>query len=103
MRLWPLHPTPMACYDRCRPCGPNPLANSCNEPLRPILTSFPQSQPPSESSSGLPWAHELNAPGQAPSPPAPSATATVYGLAGLGYGCGAVRGCYPAEGPAHPP
>ncbi|NXB09827.1 KRFB protein, partial [Cnemophilus loriae] len=22
----------MSCYDLCRPCGPTPLANSCNEP-----------------------------------------------------------------------
>ncbi|NXE16796.1 KRFB protein, partial [Lophotis ruficrista] len=56
----------MSCHDRClplRPCGPTPLANSCNEPCvrrcqdstvviepspvvvtlpGPILTSFPQ-------------------------------------------------------------
>ncbi|KFV00929.1 PREDICTED: feather keratin Cos2-3-like [Pterocles gutturalis] len=46
----------MSCYDRCyRPCGPTPLANSCNEPCvrqyqdsvvvtlpGPILRSFPQ-------------------------------------------------------------
>ncbi|NXN94063.1 KRFB protein, partial [Rhinopomastus cyanomelas] len=53
----------MACNNLCSPCGPNLLANSCNEPcvrqcqdsrvimeppalmvtmLGPILTSFPQ-------------------------------------------------------------
>ncbi|POI20095.1 hypothetical protein CIB84_016158, partial [Bambusicola thoracicus] len=58
-----LHPTAMSCYDLCRPCGPAPLANSCNEPCvrqcqdsqvviqpstvvvtlpGPILSSFPQ-------------------------------------------------------------
>ncbi|XP_074422604.1 feather beta keratin isoform X1 [Larus michahellis] len=56
-------PTAMSCYDLCRPCGPTPLANSCNEPCvrqcqdsrvviqpspvvvtlpGPILSSFPQ-------------------------------------------------------------
>ncbi|NWV04739.1 KRFA protein, partial [Ptilonorhynchus violaceus] len=54
----------MACYDLCRPRGPTPLANSCNEPCTrqcqdssvviqpspvmvtfpgPTMTSFPQS------------------------------------------------------------
>ncbi|XP_075032141.1 feather beta keratin isoform X2 [Calonectris borealis] len=58
-----LQPTTMSCYDLCRPCGPTPLANSCNEPCvrqcqdsrvviqpspvvvtlpGPILSSFPQ-------------------------------------------------------------
>ncbi|XP_008500781.2 LOW QUALITY PROTEIN: feather beta keratin [Calypte anna] len=58
-----LCPTAMSCYDLCRPCGPTPLANSCNEPCvrqcqdsrvviqpspvvvtlpGPILSSFPQ-------------------------------------------------------------
>nr|P07521.1 RecName: Full=Feather keratin B-4; Short=F-ker [Columba livia]prf//1210219B keratin,feather [Columba livia] len=52
-----------SCYDLCQPCGPTPLANSCNEPCvrqcqdsrvviqpspvvvtlpGPILSSFPQ-------------------------------------------------------------
>ncbi|KAM6234420.1 feather beta keratin-like isoform 1-T1 [Porphyrio hochstetteri] len=56
-------PPAMSCYDLCRPCGPTPLANSCNEPCvrqcqdsrvviepspvvvtlpGPILSSFPQ-------------------------------------------------------------
>ncbi|XP_069732786.1 feather beta keratin-like [Phaenicophaeus curvirostris] len=61
-----LQPQAMSCYNPClpcQPCGPTPLANSCNEPCRlqcqdsrvviqpspvvvtlpgPILTSFPQ-------------------------------------------------------------
>ncbi|XP_059686188.1 feather keratin Cos2-3-like [Gavia stellata] len=61
-----LQPQDMSCYDQClpcRPCGPTPLANSCNEPCvrqcqnstviiqpspvvvalpGPILSSFPQ-------------------------------------------------------------
>ncbi|XP_042643425.1 feather keratin Cos1-2-like [Tyto alba] len=61
-----LHPRDMSCSDQClpcRPCGPTPLANSCNEPCvrqcqsstvaiqpspvvvtlpGPILSSFPQ-------------------------------------------------------------
>ncbi|XP_069732784.1 feather beta keratin-like [Phaenicophaeus curvirostris] len=61
-----LQPQAMSCYNTClpcQPCGPTPLANSCNEPCRlqcqdsrvviepspvvvtlpgPILTSFPQ-------------------------------------------------------------
>ncbi|XP_064329119.1 feather keratin Cos1-1/Cos1-3/Cos2-1 [Phalacrocorax carbo] len=62
-----LQPRDMSCYSQClpcRPCGPTPLANSCNEPCvrqcqnstvvieppavvvtlpGPILSSFPQS------------------------------------------------------------
>ncbi|NWI19264.1 KRFC protein, partial [Crypturellus soui] len=62
----------MACNDLCRPCGPTPLANSCNEPCvrqcedsrvviqppavlvtlpGPILSSFPQSTAVGSSSS----------------------------------------------------
>ncbi|XP_064896061.1 feather keratin Cos2-3-like [Columba livia] len=61
-----LHTQDMSCYDQClpcQPCGPTPLANSCNEPCvrqcqdsrvviepspvvvtlpGPILSSFPQ-------------------------------------------------------------
>ncbi|KAM7029930.1 feather keratin Cos1-1/Cos1-3/Cos2-1-like [Acridotheres tristis] len=58
-----LQPQAMSCYTPCRPCGPTPLANSCNEPCvrqcqdstvyiqpspvvvtlpGPILSSFPQ-------------------------------------------------------------
>uniref|UniRef100_A0A803XUN6 Keratin n=1 Tax=Meleagris gallopavo TaxID=9103 RepID=A0A803XUN6_MELGA len=67
-----LHPTAMSCYDLCRPCGPTPLANSCNEPCvrqcqdsqvviqpstvvvtlpGPILSSFPQNTAVGSSSS----------------------------------------------------
>ncbi|XP_069735030.1 feather beta keratin-like [Phaenicophaeus curvirostris] len=62
----------MSCYDLCRPCGPTPLANSCNEPCvrqcqdsrvviqpspvvvtlpGPILTSFPQNTAVGSSAS----------------------------------------------------
>ncbi|XP_053907215.1 feather beta keratin-like isoform X1 [Cuculus canorus] len=67
-----LRPTAMSCYDLCRPCGPTPLANSCNEPCvrqcqdsrvviqpspvvvtlpGPILTSFPQNTAVGSSAS----------------------------------------------------
>ncbi|XP_065516094.1 feather beta keratin-like isoform X1 [Lathamus discolor] len=67
-----LHPTAMSCYDLCRPCGPTPLANSCNEPCirqcqdsrviiepspvvvtlpGPILSSFPQNTAVGSSAS----------------------------------------------------
>ncbi|XP_033929308.1 feather beta keratin-like [Melopsittacus undulatus] len=67
-----LHPTAMSCYDLCRPCGPTPLANSCNEPCvrqcqdsrvviqpspvvvtlpGPILSSFPQNTTVGSSTS----------------------------------------------------
>ncbi|XP_061298405.1 feather beta keratin-like [Pezoporus flaviventris] len=67
-----LHPTAMSCYDLCRPCGPTPLANSCNEPCvrqcqdsrvviqpspvvvtlpGPILSSFPQNTAVGSSTS----------------------------------------------------
>ncbi|XP_068019280.1 feather beta keratin-like [Melanerpes formicivorus] len=108
----PLHPTAMACYDRCRPCGPTPLANSCNEPCvrqcqdsrvfiqpspvlvtlpGPILTSFPQSTAVG-SSSGAALGTELNAQGV---PISSGAFGYGYGLAGLADGCGAARGCFP--------
>ncbi|NXP95222.1 KRFB protein, partial [Passerina amoena] len=65
----------MACNSLCRPCGPTPLANSCNEPCAlqcqdsrdsrvviqpspvlvtlpgPIMTSFPQSTAVGSTSS----------------------------------------------------
>nr|XP_021397873.1 feather keratin 2-like [Lonchura striata domestica] len=62
----------MSCYDLCRPCGPTPLANSCNEPCvrqcqdsrviiqpspvvvtlpGPILSSFPQNTAVGSSTS----------------------------------------------------
>ncbi|OWK51960.1 Feather beta keratin [Lonchura striata] len=64
--------TAMSCYDLCRPCGPTPLANSCNEPCvrqcqdsrviiepspvvvtlpGPILSSFPQNTAVGSSTS----------------------------------------------------
>ncbi|XP_048795501.1 feather keratin 1-like [Lagopus muta] len=67
-----LHPTAMSCYNLCRPCGPTPLANSCNEPCvrqcqdsqvviqpstvvvtlpGPILSSFPQNTAVGSSAS----------------------------------------------------
>ncbi|NXS29298.1 KRFB protein, partial [Pomatostomus ruficeps] len=88
----------MACYDICRPCGPTPLANSCNEPCvrqcqdssvvitpspvlitlpGPIMTSFPQNT-----------AVELSAQGQPIS--------GGFGF-GLGYGLGGL-GCYGRRG-----
>ncbi|XP_010224828.1 PREDICTED: feather keratin 1-like [Tinamus guttatus] len=69
-----LHPREMSCYDVCppTPCGPTPLANSCNEPCvrqcqdstvviqpspvvvtlpGPILSSFPQNTTVGSSAS----------------------------------------------------
>nr|XP_021135635.1 feather keratin B-4 isoform X1 [Columba livia] len=67
-----LHPAAMSCYDLCQPCGPTPLANSCNEPCvrqcqdsrvviqpspvvvtlpGPILSSFPQNTAVGSSTS----------------------------------------------------
>uniref|UniRef100_A0A803V7U9 Keratin n=2 Tax=Ficedula albicollis TaxID=59894 RepID=A0A803V7U9_FICAL len=97
-----LHTTPMACYDLCRPCGPTPLANSCNEPCAlqcqdsrvviqpspvlvtlpgPIMTSFPQSTAVGSTSSAA-VGTELNAQGQPIS----------GGFGGFGYGLGYGRG-----------
>ncbi|XP_065509784.1 feather beta keratin-like isoform X1 [Caloenas nicobarica] len=66
------HLAAMSCYDLCRPCGPTPLANSCNEPCvrqcqdsrviiepspvvvtlpGPILSSFPQNTAVGSSTS----------------------------------------------------
>ena len=67
-----LHPTTMSCFSLCSPCGPTPLANSCNEvcvrqcqasrvviqhsPVvvtlpGPILSSFPQNTAVGSSTS----------------------------------------------------
>ena len=75
----------MSCYDLCRPCGPTPLANSCNEPCvrqcqdsqvviqpstvvvtlpGPILSSFPQNTAVGSSSSAA-VGSELSAQGVA--------------------------------------
>ncbi|XP_005431252.2 feather beta keratin-like [Geospiza fortis] len=103
-----LHTTRMACYDRCSPCGPTPLANSCNEPCAlqcqdsrviitpspvlvtlpgPIMTSFPQNTAVGSTSSAA-LGTELNAQGQPIS--------GGFGF-GLGYGLGGL-GCYGRRG-----
>ncbi|XP_005042685.1 PREDICTED: feather beta keratin-like [Ficedula albicollis] len=92
----------MACYDLCRPCGPTPLANSCNEPCAlqcqdsrviinpspvlvtlpgPIMTSFPQSTAVGSTSSAA-VGTELSVQGQPIS----------GGFGGFGYGLGYGRG-----------
>nr|XP_054499078.1 feather beta keratin-like [Agelaius phoeniceus] len=99
-----LHTTPMACNNICSPCGPTPLANSCNEPCAlqcqdsrviinpspvlvtlpgPIMTSFPQNTAVGSTSSAA-LGTELNAQGQPIS--------GGFGF-GLGYGLGGL-GCY---------
>ncbi|XP_018770050.2 feather beta keratin-like [Serinus canaria] len=101
--------TPMACYDRCSPCGPTPLANSCNEPCAlqcqdsrviinpspvlvtlpgPIMTSFPQNTAVGSTSSAA-LGTELNAQGQPIS--------GGFGFGGFGYGLGGL-GCYGRRG-----
>ncbi|XP_031948109.1 feather beta keratin-like [Corvus moneduloides] len=105
-----LHTTPMACYDLCRPCGPTPLANSCNEPCAlqcqdshvvinpspvlvtlpgPIMTSFPQNTAVGSTSSAA-VGSELSAQGQ------PISGGFGFGL-GYGYGLGGL-GCYGRRG-----
>ncbi|XP_059724288.1 feather beta keratin-like [Haemorhous mexicanus] len=93
----------MACYNRCSPCGPTPLANSCNEPCAlqcqdshviinpspvqvtlpgPIMTSFPQNTAVGSTSSAA-VGTELSVQGQ------PISGGFGYGLGyGLGYGHG---------------
>ncbi|XP_059716544.1 feather beta keratin-like [Haemorhous mexicanus] len=104
-----LHTTPMACYNRCSPCGPTPLANSCNEPCAlqcqdshviinpspvqvtlpgPIMTSFPQNTAVGSTSSAA-LGTELNAQGQPIS--------GGFGFGGFGYGLGGL-GCYGRRG-----
>ncbi|XP_069634738.1 feather keratin 2-like [Haliaeetus albicilla] len=108
----PLHTTDMACYDLCRPCGPTPLANSCNEPCvqqcqdsrvviqppavlvtlpGPILSSFPQSTAVGSSSSA--------AVGNVLSSQGVPISGGFGGLGGYGFGglgCfGGRRGCNP--------
>nr|XP_054487522.1 feather beta keratin-like [Agelaius phoeniceus] len=103
-----LHTTPMACNNICSPCGPTPLANSCNEPCAlqcqdsrviinpspvlvtlpgPIMTSFPQNTAVGSTSSAA-VGTELNAQGQPIS--------GRFGF-GLGYGLGGL-GCYGRRG-----
>ncbi|XP_063180132.1 feather keratin-like [Chroicocephalus ridibundus] len=113
----------MACNDLCRPCGPTPLANSCNEPCvrqcedsrviiqpptvvvtlpGPILSSFPQSTAVGSSASAA-VGNELSAQGV---PVSSSGFGYGYGYGlgfgfGYGFGLGGLgcyggrRGCYP--------
>ncbi|XP_058674426.1 feather beta keratin-like [Ammospiza caudacuta] len=104
-----LYTTPMACNSLCSPCGPTPLANSCNEPCAlqcqdshviinpspvmvtlpgPIMTSFPQNTAVGSTSSAA-LGTELNAQGQPIS--------GGFGGFGLGYGLGGL-GCYGRRG-----
>ncbi|XP_059724226.1 feather beta keratin-like [Haemorhous mexicanus] len=109
-----LHTTPMACYNRCSPCGPTPLANSCNEPCAlqcqdsrviidpspvlvtlpgPIMTSFPQNTAVGSTSSAA-VGTELSVQGQ------PISGGFGNGLGygrGFGYGLGGL-GCYGRRG-----
>ncbi|XP_036262875.1 feather beta keratin-like [Molothrus ater] len=99
----------MACNSLCRPCGPTPLANSCNEPCAlqcqdsrviinpspvlvtlpgPIMTSFPQSTAVGSTSSAA-VGTELSVQGQPIS--------GGFGGFGLGYGLGGL-GCYGRRG-----
>ncbi|XP_050826590.1 feather beta keratin-like [Serinus canaria] len=112
-----LHTTSMACNSLCRPCGPTPLANSCNEPCAlqcqdsrviidpspvlvtlpgPIMTSFPQNTAVGSTSSAA-LGTELNAQGQ---PISGGFGGLGYGLGygrGFGYGLGGL-GCYGRRG-----
>ncbi|XP_053854957.1 feather keratin 1-like [Vidua macroura] len=113
-----LHPTAMACNTLCRPCGPTPLANSCNEPCAlqcqdsrvviqpspvlvtlpgPIMTSFPQNTAVGSTSSAA-VGTELSVQGQ----PISGGFGGFggYGLGygrGFGYGLGGL-GCYGRRG-----
>nr|XP_054487040.1 feather beta keratin-like [Agelaius phoeniceus] len=115
-----VHTTPMACNSLCRPCGPTPLANSCNEPCAlqcqdsrviinpspvlvtlpgPIMTSFPQSTAVGSTSSAA-VGTELNAQGQPISGGFGGFGGFGYGLGygrGFGYGLGGL-GCYGRRG-----
>ena len=111
----------MACNDLCGPCGPTPLANSCNEPCvrqceasrvviqpstvqvtlpGPILTSFPRSTAVGSSASAA-VGNELSTQGV---PVSSCSSGFGFGLGygyGLGSGLGGLgcfsgrRGCYP--------
>ncbi|XP_037983859.1 feather beta keratin-like [Motacilla alba alba] len=101
----------MACNNICRPCGPTPLANSCNEPCAlqcqdsrviinpspvlvtlpgPIMTSFPQNTAVGSTSSAA-LGTELNVQGQ------PISGGFGFGL-GYGRGFGYGLGCYGRRG-----
>ncbi|XP_053801217.1 feather beta keratin-like [Vidua chalybeata] len=112
-----LHTTPMACNNLCQPCGPSPLANSCNEPCAlqcqdsrviidpspvlitlpgPIMTSFPQNTAVGSTSSAA-LGSELSAQGQ---PISGGFGGFGYGFGygrGFGYGLGGL-GCYGRRG-----
>ncbi|XP_050768127.1 feather keratin B-4-like [Gymnogyps californianus] len=99
----------MSCYDLCppTPCGPTPLANSCNEPCvrqcqdstyviqpspvvvtlpGPILSSFPQNTTVGSSASAA-VGDALNAGG------VPISSGSSLGLGSLGYsGLGGLYG-----------
>ncbi|XP_056341071.1 feather keratin-like [Oenanthe melanoleuca] len=90
----------MACNSLCRPCGPTPLANSCNEPCAlqcqdsrviinpsPVLVTLPGPIMTSSAAVGT----ELNAQGQPIS--GGFGFGLGYGLGGLGCGYGR-RGGY---------
>ncbi|XP_023801037.1 feather beta keratin-like isoform X1 [Cyanistes caeruleus] len=118
--LWTLHTTPMACNSLCRPCGPTPLANSCNEPCAlqcqdshvvinpspvlvtlpgPIMTSFPQNTAVGSTSSAA-VGTELSVQGQPISGGFGGFGGFGYGLGygrGFGYGLGGL-GCYGRRG-----
>uniref|UniRef100_A0A493SSV3 Keratin n=1 Tax=Anas platyrhynchos platyrhynchos TaxID=8840 RepID=A0A493SSV3_ANAPP len=110
-----LHNTDMSCYDICRPCGPTPLANSCNEPCvrqcedsrvviqppavlvtlpGPILSSFPQNTAVGSSASAAVGSN-LSAQGV----PVSGGGFGGFGLGGFGFGgLGCISGgraCYP--------
>ncbi|XP_032037063.1 feather beta keratin-like [Aythya fuligula] len=110
-----LHTTDMSCYNLCRPCGPTPLANSCNEPCvrqcedshvaiqpstvvvtlpGPILSSFPQNTAVGSSASAAVGSN-LSAQGV----PISSGGFGGFGLGGYGLGglgCfSGRRACYP--------
>ncbi|KAM7029917.1 feather keratin 1-like [Acridotheres tristis] len=97
----------MSCYTPCRPCGPTPLANSCNEPCvrqcqdshvyiqpspvvvtlpGPILSSFPQNTVVGSSTSA--------AVGSILSSQGVPISSGGFGLSGLGSGLCGTR-CFP--------
>nr|XP_038031538.1 feather keratin 2-like [Anas platyrhynchos] len=105
-----LHNTDMSCYNLCNPCGPTPLANSCNEPCvrqcedsrvviqppavlvtlpGPILSSFPQNTAVGSSASAAVGSN-LSAQGV----PISGGGFGGFGLGGLGCISGG-RACYP--------
>uniref|UniRef100_A0A8B9ZGZ6 Keratin n=1 Tax=Anas platyrhynchos TaxID=8839 RepID=A0A8B9ZGZ6_ANAPL len=105
----------MSCYNLCNPCGPTPLANSCNEPCvrqcedshvaiqpstvvvtlpGPILSSFPQNTAVGSSASAAVGSN-LSAQGV----PISGGGFGGFGLGGFGFGglgCfSGRRACYP--------